>query len=111
MRFSVLLDAPHLTDTAVRIENTLAHTDEQVSEQVSEQVRALLQYCAEQPRSKQELLAALRLSNAYMNYKRHIVPLLEQGLLALTLPDKPNSRLQRYRLTPQGRALLESTQP
>jgi len=111
VRFSVLLDAPHLTDTAVRIENTLAHTDEQVSEQVSEQVRALLQYCAEQPRSKQELLAALRLSNAYMNYKRHIVPLLEQGLLALTLPDKPNSRLQRYRLTPQGRALLESTQP
>ena len=39
------------------------------------------------------------------------VPLLEHGWLALTIPDKPNSRLQRYRLTPEGRALLESTQP
>ena len=101
--------------TVVHTQEPLAHTDEQVSEQVGEQVSkqvtALLRYCAEQPRSKQELLAALQLRNAYMNYKRHIVPLLEQGLLALTLPDKPNSRLQRYRLTPQGRALLEPLQP
>jgi hypothetical protein len=32
---------------------------------------------------------------------------MEQGLLAWTLPDKPNSRLQKYRLTPAGRAVLE----
>lgn len=42
----------------------------------------------------------------YLNYKRHIVPLLDQGLLAMTLPDKPTSRLQRYRTTAQGQALL-----
>ena len=28
------------------------------------------------------------------------------GVIAMTLPDKPQSRLQRYRLTPQGQALL-----
>ena len=61
-------------------------------------------------KTKQELLAALQLSNAYLNYKRHIVPLLERGLIAMTLPDKPQSRLQRYRLTAQGRALLATLQ-
>lgn len=32
--------------------------------------------------------------------------LLEQNLIAMTLPDKPQSRPHRYRLTAQGRALL-----
>ena len=66
----------------------------------------MLQHCLTQSRTKQELLASIGLSNAYLNYKRHIVPLLEQGLIAMTLPEKPQSRLQRYRLTPQGQALL-----
>ena len=36
--------------------------------------------------------------------------LLAQDLIAMTLPDKPQSRLQRYRLTAQGRALLAALQ-
>lgn len=32
--------------------------------------------------------------------------LVEKGALALTLPDKPSSRLQKYRLTPAGKARL-----
>jgi ATP-dependent DNA helicase RecG len=30
---------------------------------------------------------------------------LEQGLLAMTIPDKPRSSKQRYRLTERGAAL------
>jgi ATP-dependent DNA helicase RecG len=33
-------------------------------------------------------------------------PLLEADLLAMTVPDKPKSRLQRYRTTEAGKRLL-----
>lgn len=36
----------------------------------------------------------------------YLHPALDQGLIEMTLTDKPRSRLQRYRLTELGRARL-----
>lgn len=35
-----------------------------------------------------------------------LVPLLDQGLVEMTVPDKPRSSRQRYRLTAAGRQAL-----
>jgi hypothetical protein len=32
-----------------------------------------------------------------------LTPLLNTGLVEMTIPDKPNSRLQKYRLTENGK--------
>jgi DNA-binding PadR family transcriptional regulator len=36
---------------------------------------------------------------------------LEKGLIEMTLPDKPRSSKQRYRLTERGRRYLEEHAP
>lgn len=80
------------------------------SEQVSksgEQVMVILT-AADAPRSRSELLATIGLADAYGNYRRHLIPLIESGLVERTIPDKPTSRHQRYRLTDAGRAYLDS---
>jgi len=92
--------------TALREVAVKAPAGEQVDAQVSEQVAKILRACSQGPKTKAELLESAGLANAYLNYKRHILPLVQSGVLELTIPDKPNSRLQKYRLTEKGRALL-----
>ena len=51
-------------------------------------------------------IAALGITNQTRAFRRHIEPLLAAGLLERTLPDKPTSRDQRYRITELGRVTL-----
>ena len=57
------------------------------------------------PRSTKELLDMVGRSDR-TKFKRFVLRVLvEDGILEWTIPDKPNSRLQKYRLTAKGRKL------
>ena len=64
------------------------------------------------PLSANELVLRINLRSKTGAFKRSIKFLLDDGDIEYTIPDKPNSRLQKYRLTEKGRALLaaEGTQ-
>ena len=54
------------------------------------------------------MLAFMGLSDRTKFRRKYIRPLLEAGILELTIPDKPNSQNQKYRLTAKGIALKSS---
>ncbi len=76
----------------------------QVTPQVKPQVMKLLR-SLEGEMGRHELQTALGL-RARKNFRLlYLAPALVDGLIEMTIPDKPNSRLQKYRLTPKGRTL------
>lgn len=67
---------------------------------------SLLKFCLP-PRTRKEMLEYMGLKYHSDNFKRHILPLIEKGLLACTLPDKPSSPQQKYVTTDEGRKILK----
>lgn len=55
----------------------------------------LLLFC-KTAKSRSEILSFLGLSDAYLNYKRNVLSLVELDLLKYTIPDKPKSKKQKY---------------
>jgi ATP-dependent DNA helicase RecG len=60
-----------------------------------EKLDALLEYCGE-PRSRKEMQDFCGIKTDEYFRKNIILPMLAQGLIRMTIPDKPNSRNQQY---------------
>jgi len=57
--------------------------------------------------SREALQNALKLQDRKSFRERYLEPALRGGLVEMTIPDKHNSHLQRYRLTDHGRQWLQ----
>ena len=55
----------------------------------------LLEYCSE-PRSRKEMMDFMGLVNRKHFWEHYLKPLLESGQLLMTIPDKPQSKNQKY---------------
>ena len=58
------------------------------------------------PKSRKELMTELGLKHAGRFREAYLVPALEAGMIEQTIPDKPTSRIQKYRLTGKGGSVL-----
>ena len=58
------------------------------------------------PRSNQEILNQLGYSSLSGNVKKALQRLTDHSLIAFTIPDKPNSKNQKRKITPKGIRLL-----
>ena len=76
---------------------------EQVRVQVTEQVKALIQAIDNHEYSRTEIMEIMGLKQRASFSENYVQPALEMNLIELTIPDKPNSSRQKYRLTQKGK--------
>jgi predicted HTH transcriptional regulator len=77
----------------------------QVIPQVTEEVRSLLDV-AQGEMKRMEMQVALGLKDRKHFQNTYLRPALDAGLIEMTIPDKPLSSRQKYRLTAVGKAYL-----
>jgi Fic family protein len=78
----------------------------QVAPQVTPQVVSLLKVLKGEM-SREALQQASGLLDRKSFRQLYLKPSLEHGLIEMTIPDKPNSSLQKYRLTDKGKNFLK----
>ena len=77
------------------------------SEQVTEQVKKIVLTLEGNTLSTNEIMQLLELKHRPTFLYDYLKPALEHGLIEMTIPDKPSSSLQRYRLTILGKQLKD----
>ena len=74
------------------------------------QVARLLKVAAGESH-RDDLMERLELANDKYFRKAYLAPAIKAGLLEMTIPDKPRSKNQKYRLTQAGQQWLEEDAP
>ena len=91
----------------ITVQAKTGQVEAQVTPEVTPEVRRMLAVITgEMTRGEiQERLGLKDEKHFRENYQQVGVKL---GLIEMTIPDKPNSRLQKYRLTPKGKAVIDA---
>ena len=100
-------DCFKFTDNFIRITLPISVQDGTQSVPSVKNIDKLIVFCTE-ARSFGELLAFMGLTDRTKFRRKYILPLLEAGIIEQTMPEKPNSQNQKYRLTAQGLGILYS---
>jgi predicted HTH transcriptional regulator len=91
------------------VERVTEQVTEQETEHVSEQVQRLVKVMDDQSYSGNELMEMLSLKHRPTFLYTYLQPAIDLGLISLTIPDKPRSSKQRYRLTEKGKNVRRSS--
>mgnify|MGYP005839476013 FL=1 len=81
---------------------------DEAHEPMSEIEQRILLACLDAPQNTAELLALLGYESRTGNFKKALSRLMDLACLEMTIPDKPRSKRQKYRLTEKGRKVLKA---
>jgi Fic family protein len=109
--YQVLQESTRQTDSAPFIAfmlrmilDTVTTSTPEVAQEVTPEVRLLAAFAGEMAR--QQLKTTLGLRDDEHFRKAYLLPALEAGWIEMTIPDRPRSSKQKYRLTDKGRQWL-----
>lgn len=89
----------------VTLHNDLVDSlDGQTNDLVTDPVKSLL-LIMDQEYSISELMRFMKLTHKPNFRKNYLQPAIELGLIEITIPEKPSSSKQKYRLTSKGKSL------
>jgi len=77
------------------------------AEELTPHVEKLLNVCVE-PQNREQLQILLGVKDRKYFYEAYLRPALKSGLIEYTIPDKPKSKLQQYKLSALGFSYVEN---
>lgn len=77
-----------------------------IDNELNEKSFAILGYCIK-PRKRTEILKQVGLTKSYQNFKNYILPLINLGLIEMTIPDSPTSPKQKYKTSEFGNEVFD----
>ena len=93
----------------VYLAESIAVTQPTITEPVTPPVSKLLLALASSGKmGNAEIRVSLGLKDRAHLREHYIIPALKEGFIEYTIPDKPNSRLQKYRPTAKRKKMVES---
>ena len=104
--YDAINESLYRTDCLLFIEfmlEVIYKTVSAITPEVTPEVERLLRVLLHRPLGKQEILQALGLKDEKNLRELYIKPALMSGLIELTIPDKPKSPKQQYRITEKGK--------
>jgi Fic family protein len=96
--------APFITFMLRMIMDTVATSTPEVTLEVTPEVQLLSVLAGDMTRK--QLKETIGLKDDEHFRKAYLIPALEAGLIEMTIPDKPRSSKQKYRLTAKGRQVM-----
>ena len=91
------------------VTKSVTKSDQKVTKSVTKSISKLIDIIdfLNTERSRQEILEHIDKTNQSKNYKEYLWPFIEGGIIEMTIPDKPNSQHQKYKLTEKGKQLIK----
>lgn len=96
--FRIVVKVPEYGQTEINVE---------VAGEVTGEVLRLLNILAKCPLTRAEIQSALELKGQANFRYRYLEPALKMAFIEMTIPDKPKSSKQKYRLTEAGCKIRE----